>query len=164
MKRTLLSLIVVAQFAAAAGFAQTVTTDTTGTVGTTGTADTTATADTNMGASVGSFGSDWSSSMGTALMGDDGMTIRTDSEIATQWQTLSDEDKGMIRRDCMAYMQMTGAADTTTQTDTTTQADTTTTTEPATGTADATTGTGTTTMMTMTAEQMDKICAATKGM
>lgn len=60
-----------------------------------------------------SFGTDWSSSLGTAIFADDRSTVRSADEIGTQWITLSEEDRSMIRRDCMVHMQVPvdGAAD-----------------------------------------------------
>lgn len=166
MNRIVLTLTLTAQLAATAAFAQTDTT-TTGT----GTADPT----------LGNFGSDWSSSMGTALMNDDGMTVRSSTELTTQWQTLSEADKEMVRRDCMVHMQTTGGTDTSTTgtTSDTTSGSTTTdpmTTAPSTTTdpnatattttsSDSTAATGSgTTPMNITAEQMDQICAAVKDL
>ena len=148
MKRTLLILTLAAQFAATSVVAQT---------------DTTTTTEATTGASIATFGSDWTTTMGTAMMGDDGMTLRSASEIGTQFGTLSDTDKDMLRRDCMMHMQTTGAADTTASTDATAGA---TQTDPAAsaGDASATTGTNGAMGMSITAAQMDEICAATKDM
>ncbi|WP_103334234.1 hypothetical protein [Pseudotabrizicola formosa] len=61
-----------------------------------------------------SFGSDWSTSLGTAMFGDDGSTVRPSAELAAQWITLSEEDKAMVQRDCAAYGQhSSGPADAT---------------------------------------------------
>lgn len=100
-----------------------------------------------------SYGSDWSTSLGSALFAEGGATVRPSAELTTQWATLSDEDKAMIQRDCMAYMQESGgtsdttdaATDTTGATGTTEGATTDSTTT--TGTADTTTGTDTDTAM-----------------
>lgn len=155
MKHTFLILAVAAQFAGGLAVAQT--------------ADTTAPDAT--GTMTGTFGSDWSSTMGTAMMGDDGMTVRSAAEIGTQFETLSDEDKDMLRRDCMVHMQTMGAADATAGTDAAAAPDATagaTETAPADGAVagdtTATTGTEGAVGISVTAGQMDEICAATKDM
>ena len=150
MKRTLLIITMAAQLAATAPMAQT--------------ADTSTTASTAAGTTTGTFGSDWSASMGTAMMGNDGISLRSADEITTQFDTMSDMDKDMLRRDCMMYMQTSGAADTSTTTDATAgtaQTDATgqTTVE---GDASATAGTDGAAKLSLTSEQMEQICAATK--
>lgn len=85
MKRTILTLTLAAQMAAGAAFAQTTTTE--------------APAG-GMDESTQTFGSDWPTTLGLALFDEDGTTVRSEAEIATQWETLSDEDQNMIRRDC----------------------------------------------------------------
>jgi len=154
MNRTLLALTVAAQLAASAAFAQT-----------------DPAAGTASDLTVGNYGSDWSSSVGTALMGDDGTTIRPTTELTTQWQTLSEADKEIVRRDCMIHMQTTAGMETSTTGATTTDTTTGMATDSTTGTATdstATTATGTdstastgleTAPMSVTAEQMDQICA-----
>lgn len=99
MKLTFLTLTMAAQLAAGVAMAQTsdATTTTTGAASASGT-----------------FGSDWSTSLGSAMFGEDGNTVRSDSEIATQWATLSEEDRNMIRRDCMVFMQGNDTASSTT--------------------------------------------------
>lgn len=160
MKATFLSIAVAAQLVVVGAFAQTSGT-------TTGTAD--------MGPASASYGSDWSSTLGPAMFGDDGMTLRPDSEIATQWGTLSEEDKAMLRRDCTALLQKSGGTTGLTEGTGTTSPDTGTTSGTATGAADSTTGaspgttsgmasTGTGAPISVTDEQMEKICAATKDL
>lgn len=92
MRRTLFSMTMAAQLAASVALAQS--------------------ADGSSGSAIlsGSFGSDWSTSLGAAMFGDDNTTVRPASEIETQWITLSEEDRAMIRRDCMAFMQEAGDA------------------------------------------------------
>lgn len=144
MNRTLLTLTLAAQLAAVGAFAQTGT-------ATTGTADSPMT-----------FGSDWSGTLGPALMGADGTTVRPAAELVSQWATLSDDDKAMIRRDCMAYMQQSGSTGAPTTTGTGTASGTT-------GTAGSSMGTTSGTSshavipVTVTMAQMEEICAATKG-
>jgi hypothetical protein len=148
MQFTKITVLVLGQFLATAALAQ--TTDT-------------ATDD----AMQGSFGSDWSPSLGAALIGEDGMTARPADDIRTQWETLSDADKEMIRRDCAALMDR--AADTTTTTEgtaTTTESGITTETGTTTET-DSTADTGTTSdseTMEVTDAQMQAICDATTGL
>lgn len=92
MKLTLLWMTMAAQLAASAAVAQT--------------------SDGPTGSPMmsGSFGADWSTSLGSAMFGDDNTTVRPVSEIETQWVTLSEEDRAMIRRDCMAFMQDSGGS------------------------------------------------------
>lgn len=163
MKRTLITIALAAQLAAVGAYAQTSNT-------TTGMTS---------GASSVTFGSDWSMALGSAMFGEDGTTVRQSTELSTQWNTLSEEDKSMIERDCMVYMQQTGdvtgttgaATGTTDATGTTGSSGTT----GATGTTGTTTGstTGATagtatgdgsTPMTVTMEQMEQICEATKDL
>lgn len=94
MKLTFLTLTMAAQLAASVAMAQT-------SDGTTATPEVMATS--------GTFGSDWSTSLSSAMFGEDGTTVRPDSEIEAQWATLSEEDRTMIRRDCMVFMQGAGA-------------------------------------------------------
>lgn len=94
MKLTFLTLTMAAQLAASVAMAQT-------SDGTTATPGAMATS--------GTFGSDWSTSLSSAMFGEDGTTVRPDSEIEAQWATLSEEDRTMIRRDCMVFMQGAGA-------------------------------------------------------
>lgn len=51
------------------------------------------------------FGWDWSTSLRTAMFGEDGTTVRPDKEIEAQWMTLSEEDRALIQRDCMVFVQ-----------------------------------------------------------
>lgn len=150
MKRTLLIITVAAQLTATALMAQT--------------ADTSTTATTTAGTTTGTFGSDWSASMGTAMMGDDGMTLRSADELATQFDTMSDTDKDMLRRDCMMYMQTSGSADASTTTDATegTAQPDATGQAAVEGDAAATAGTEGAAKMALTSDQMEQICAATK--
>lgn len=173
MKATFLTLALAAQLAAAGAYAQTTAPTTEGSAG--------------VGSTPGAYGSDWSTTLGPALFGEDGMTLRADSEIATQWATLSEEDKAMIRRDCTMHMQKSGGTTGMTEgtgtatTGTATTGTDTGTTGSTTGTASESTATGTTTgtaadsstgttgegsndMMTVTDEQMEQICAATKDL
>ena len=156
MNRTFLTLTFATQLFVTAAFAQTTDT-TTGDTGTMGTGM--------------SFGSDWSPTLGMALFAEDGTTVRSATEIETQWNTLSTEDQDLIRRDCMMYMQSTeaGATDGTgaeTTTDATTATTTETDTETGTSTDDTTAMSedGSTTMMDVSMEQMDQICAATQDL
>jgi hypothetical protein len=162
MKRTFLALALAAQTVAIPAFAQ--TTDTT-----TGTTDPATTS--------GSFGSDWSTTLGAAMFAEDGTTVRSATELSAQWSTLSEEDKTMIRRDCMVHMQQpagatdstgtTGSTDSTGATGSATTDSTTTgdTSQPGTSgdAADAATGDAAATI-SVTTEQMDQICAATKDL
>lgn len=93
MKTPLLALALAATFAAGGALAQTTATPPTG-------GDTGATA----------FGADWSTSLRTAVFSDEGGTVRPDSELASQFATLSDEDKDVLRRDCMAHGRAEGDA------------------------------------------------------
>lgn len=95
MKLTLATLAIAAQLTGAVALAQT-------TESTTGTG--------TMTTPTGSFGSDWSSSLGSALFGEDGSTVRSTNEIETQWQTVSEEDRAMVRRDCIMFMQEAGGS------------------------------------------------------
>lgn len=95
MKFKIITLSLAAQLAAFGAIAQTSTT--TGTEGMSST-----------------FGGDWTSSLGSAMFGEGGTDVRSADELTSQWATLSEEDRAMIRRDCMAHMQQSGgAADTT---------------------------------------------------
>lgn len=145
MKSTFLTLAVAAQFLAVGAFAQTADTTTTGTA--------------DMGAMSGSYGSDWSTTLGPAMFGDDGMTLRADADIATQWGTLSEDDKAMIRRDCAMQMQKSAGTTGTTEGSTTTDTAATDTTGGAAATDSTAMG-----MMAVSGEQMDTICAATKDL
>lgn len=98
MKRTILTLTLAAQLAAGTAFAQATATETqTG----------------DMGAESQTFGSDWTPTLGLALLDLDGTTVRDEAEIAAQWQTLPDEDKEMVRRDCDMLTDESDAMDTT---------------------------------------------------
>lgn len=126
---------------------------------------------TALGAGSGTYGSDWSSTLGPAIFGDDGTTLRPDAEIAMQWNTLSDEDKLMIRRDCAAHLEKKGGMDNITEgagTKTAPADEGTTGTMAADGSAVApdgtTTGSGSSTMISVTDEQMETICAVTKDL
>lgn len=79
MNRTFLSVAVATQLFAGAAFGQTGSTTT--------------------------YGGDWSGSLGTAMLNVDGTSARPASEISTQWAILAEEDREMIRRDCMAHEQ-----------------------------------------------------------
>lgn len=143
MIRKLLAFTLAAPLAAAGAFAQTDSLSGTGTMD-------------------GTYGSDWSSSLHSAMLNDDGMTVRSEAEIATEWEDLSEEDREMLRRDCDDYEQqsgVTGSLDTgMTGTGTTTGTGTAT----GTGTLDTTTdlttdGMG---MTTVSMDQMEQICTA----
>lgn len=153
MKRTFLILTLAAQLAAVPAFAQTST-------ATTGTADTASTS--------GTFGSDWSKTLRPAMFGEDGTKVRSETEIASQWGTLSDEDKDMIRRDCETYMKQSDNADGTTGAATGSTGTGTDSTASSTGTSTgASTGTsmdGSAPAIEVTSEQMEEICAATKDL
>lgn len=103
------------------------------------------------------FGSDWSTTLGSSMLSEDRKTVRPAEEITAQWSKLSDADKEMIRRDCMVYMQMPGADGDAASTDTTagSTANTAVTTESGTA-ADASVA------ISVSKEQMEQICAATK--
>ena len=148
MRSTFLTLLMAVQLAAVPAFAQTSGT-TTGTSGAGMTSDT--------------FGSDWSTTLGLALFAEGGTMVRSDSELASQWQTLSDEDKNMIRRDCMLYMQQSGGTITGT-TGTTTGSSMGSTAGSAAGTTSGASATGSGAMINVTMEQMEQICAATKDL
>lgn len=163
MKRTLLTMSLVATLAAGAAFAQEATTETTGS-----------------GSAM--YGSDWSQTLGSAVFSDDGTTVRPAADLTTQWQSMSEEDKTMVQRDCMMHMQQAGAAtdttgaaastdatastDTTATTDTTASTDTTATTDTtgAAASTDSTTSGEAGMPMNVSAEQMDQICASMKDM
>lgn len=156
MKRTFIILTLATQLAAIPAFAQT-------------TAATT-------GSGSGTYGSDWSETLRPALFTDEGTKVRDASEIASQWATLSDEDKDMIRRDCEMHEKSSDSASSTTGSTAgstagsatgTTGSTATTTDSTATGSTGATTGTttdGAMPALDVTAEQMDEICEATKDL
>lgn len=57
------------------------------------------------GASVDTFGTNWPLSVGTTFFTDgDSATLRTTEEIGAGWQSLSQEDRDMIKADCEAFM------------------------------------------------------------
>jgi hypothetical protein len=163
MKRTLFTIAMVAQLAAVGAFADTTST----TAGAT-----TEKAGSSMAST--SYGSDWSKTLGSAMFNADGTTLRSNTEMTSQYKTMSAEDKAMLQRDCMKYSEQ-GTANTSTD-----ASGTATTGTAATGTADAsgttsdsttksttgsttgTTSTGATGTMNVTSEQMEQICAATK--
>ena len=91
MKHTILTLTLAAQLAAGTALAQTT--------------DAQAPAE-NMetGMTSGTFGNDWPTTLSLALLEQDGTTVRPETEIATQWETLSDADQEIIRRDCELLM------------------------------------------------------------
>ncbi|MFN3662491.1 hypothetical protein [Yoonia sp.] len=92
MKHTILTMTLAAQLAAGTALAQTT--------------DAQAPAE-NMetGMTSGSFGNDWPTTLSLALLEQDGTTVRPETEIATQWETLSDADQEIIRRDCELLME-----------------------------------------------------------
>ncbi len=98
MKHTFLTLTLAAQLAAAGAYAQTSdeTSDTSGSSMMSG-------SDSNMMSK--NFGSDWSSQLKSAMLAEDGTDVRSESELASEWESLSEDDKDMIRRDCMMHMQ-----------------------------------------------------------
>ncbi len=98
MKRTLLTLTLAAQVAAFGAYAQTTASTASST-----TAMTTGTSISNET----TFGSDWSPTLGPAMFREGGTMIRVESDLASQWNTLSDDDKAMIRRDCDMHEQHT---------------------------------------------------------
>lgn len=49
------------------------------------------------------FGSDWTTTLGAAMLEDDG-TVRAPDDIAALWDDLSEEDRVMIRRDCELFV------------------------------------------------------------
>lgn len=152
MKRTFLTLAVLTlavavQLAAVPALAQTSAT-TTGTSGLNATSNT--------------FGRDWSTTLGLAMFGDDGSALRSESELTSQWVTLSDEDKDMIRRDCMMHMQQSGGMTGTTDTTGSTTNSTGTTTGSASGTTAGTSMTGSNPAINVSMEQMQTICDATR--
>ncbi|MBR2655344.1 MAG: hypothetical protein IKD58_02440 [Loktanella sp.] len=85
MTRTIFTLALAAQLVAGTAFAQSTAT---------------ATQTDSMATGSETFGSDWTPTLSLALLDIDGTHVRTDSEISAQWQTLPDEDKELIRRDC----------------------------------------------------------------
>ena len=157
MKRTLITLSLAAQMVAFGAFAQT-----------SGTSD--------PAAPTATFGSDWSSTLGSAMFGEDRTTVRPATELTAQWATLSDEDKAMIQRDCLMHTQLsggatdvTGAASDAAGTTGTTEGTATTGTSETTAESTTSTETGTTSTdaemtISVTADQMEEICAATKDM
>ncbi|MFD1510894.1 hypothetical protein [Lacimonas salitolerans] len=144
MKRTFLTLAVAAHLAAGGAIAQTTSTTT---------------GDTGMMS--GSFGSDWSTSLGSALLGEDGTTVRSESEIASAWEDLSDEDKEMIRRDCAAYSAQSDDSDASDSTATTMDSSSDTS-QSGDATSDASDADDA--PMNVTMEQMEEICAATEDL
>jgi hypothetical protein len=125
MKRTLLVLTVAAHLTATTAMAQTTSTS----------VDPMQTSD---------YGQDWSLSLGSALFSNTEMTtLRTGTELETQWAILSETDREMLRRDCDLFMQANGGASGSTTggaTGSTTGTDTTATTGgAASGSTDATT-------------------------
>jgi hypothetical protein len=138
MTRTVLTLALAAQLAAGAVFAQTTETIT----------------DTIDEMAPSSFGADWSTALRGALISEDGVTIRTAADLSAQWQTLSEEDRNILIRDCMMFMQQPApAADPTAGMDTGTSGDV-----ADAPTADVSEGTE----VNVTTAQMEEICAATK--
>lgn len=164
MKHTFLTLTMAATLATGAAFAQTAAT----------------TGATGSGMESGSFGSDWSSSLKEALFEDDGTTVRSASELEDQMDSLSDEDKEMVRRDCEEYEQQadattggtgstgatmgsTGSATGSTDTTTGSTGSATGGTGATTGSTDTTSGTsgaGTDSTMNVSMQQMQQICDA----
>lgn len=49
------------------------------------------------------FGGDWTTTLGVAMLEDDG-TVRAPDDIAALWDDLSEEDRVMIRRDCELFV------------------------------------------------------------
>jgi hypothetical protein len=139
--------VVAAQLAVVPAFAQTSAT-TTGTSG--------------LNAASSTFGHDWSTTLGLAMFGDGESTLRSESELTSQWETLSDEDKDMIRRDCMMHMQQSGGMTGSTGTTGSTSSSTGTTTGGASGTAAGTPMTGSNPAINVSMEQMETICDATR--
>lgn len=130
MKHAFLALPAVALFATGA-FAQTDTTADAATGADAGAA-------TGMEAST-SFGTNWPLSVGTTFFADaDSSTLRSTEEITSGWQSLSQEDRDMIKADCVTFMAEHGDASTGASTD----AATSTGTDAATGTATDTATTG----------------------
>jgi hypothetical protein len=172
MKHTFLTIALAAQLAAGGAFAQTsdTSTDTSGSSTMSGT-------DTSMSKT---YGSDWSTTLSSALLGEDGKSVRSESELATEWENLSEDDKEMIRRDCMMHTQHSGGATDSTgmQTDTGDSAlggtgDSSADTAGTEGSAGTQSGDDTTSDMSsddssesvsVSSEQMDEICAATRGL
>ena len=152
MKRTILTLALATQLAAGTAFAQATATDT-------------HSSDTATGSQT--FGSDWSTTLGLALFDEDGTTVRTDTEITAQWDTLSDEDKDMIRRDCTTRQTQSGDDTTTPAGDADIGAYSGDAAPDATSDAqvptadDATADADITTPLSVSADQMDAICDAT---
>lgn len=143
MKHFMFALPAVAMVAGAA-LAQTDTTTGTGT-------ETGATTGMSTDATGGMYGTNWPLSVGTTFFTDaDSATLRATDEVTAGWQSLSQEDRDMIKADCTTFMAahgdaaMEGSASTDaasgTATDTSTTGDAATT---ATGTDAATTATGT---------------------
>ncbi len=161
MKMTFLTMTMAAALTASMAMAQ--TTDAAEETG----ATETGASETGVSTAPVTFGSDWSASMGTAVFGDDGMTVRSAPEIETQWQTLSEEDRTMIRRDCTVYMEGKSAAAGAAEEAVTGSGG-----EAGAGDAltpensGATDGSGTETTGTMqvSAEQMEALCAATSNL
>lgn len=135
MKHALLAVPAVALFAVGA-LAQTDTT-TGATVGT----ETTTEVDAST-----SFGTNWPLSIGTTFFSDaENSTLRTSAEISAGWQSMSQEDRDMIKADCVAFMAEHGdaAAGASTDAATSTGTDASTDTTAGASTDTATTGTAT---------------------
>ena len=153
MKRTLVTITILAQLTAVGAFA-----------------DTTSKSTEKAGSTVGStsYGSDWSKTLVAAMFSTDGTTLRSDNEMMEQWKTISPEDKAMVQRDCLKYGQQ-GTADTSATTDSTATAAATgttadSTTKSSTGTTTGTTSPAANATLNVTMAQMTQICADTKGM
>lgn len=98
--------------ATAGAAAETATGVTTGTA-TEATTDTGVSAGATAGAdaSVETFGTNWPLSVGTTFFTDaDSGTLRTSEDIAGGWQSLSQEDRDMIKADCATFMAAHGEA------------------------------------------------------
>ena len=131
MKNALLAVPALALLAVGA-YAQTDTTTgvTTGTdTGTTLDTTTGAATDAATGAATGmdsssEFGTNWPLSVGTTFFTDaETGTLRTTEEITSGWQSLSQEDRDMIKADCVTFMAAHGDASTGASTDASTSRD-----------------------------------------
>lgn len=93
------------------------------------------------------MGQSWSDTTAEAFFTDDGsMTLRSESEIGTSWEELTEEERTMVRDECASMQEDsaatgTGTADSTTTGTATTDSTTTGSTSDSTTTGTATTGT-----------------------
>lgn len=150
MKRRFIILTLATQLVAIPAFAQ----------ATTGTTET--------GSTSGGFGSDWLQTLRPVQFSKDGIKLRDTAKIASQWPTLSDENKDTIGRNCALHDNESDSDSGITSTDTSTDTNigSSDTSANPTGTATDSTTTGMITdddapALDMTEEQIDDICETT---